>query len=83
MANDSLEQAQEAIADNLRKAGQPVDTREVLEDIHRKQGIADIDLREAIWLLIGKGEIGLTWDRKLVSKEFSASYPHRGQVRVS
>ena len=83
MANESLEQAQKAIAHDLRKAGQPVETRKVLEDIKRKQGIADIDLREAVWLLIGKGEIGLTWDRKLVSKEFSASYPHRGKVRVS
>ena len=82
MLNEALEQAQAAIANDLRKAGKPVEARKLLEEIKEKQDIKDIDLREAVWYLIGQGEIVLTWDRKLVSREFADSYPHRGQMSV-
>ena len=82
MLSEALKRAQTAIADDLREAGKPVEARVVLEKIKEKHGIKDTDLREAVWILIGQGEIGLTWDRKLVSKDFANSYPHRGQMSV-
>ena len=82
MLNQALEQAQAAIASDLRKAGKPVEARKLLEAIKEQQGIKDIDLREAVWYLIGQGEIELTWDRRLVSKDFAGSYSHRGQIGV-
>ena len=82
MLNRALEQAQAAIASDLRKAGKPVEARKLLEAIKEQQGIKDIDLREAVWYLIGQGEIELTWDRRLVSKDFAGSYSHRGQIGV-
>ena len=82
MLSEALNQAQAAIANDLRKAGKPVEARKLLEEIKDKHGIKDIDLREAVWYLIGQGEIALTWDRTLVSKKFADSYPHRGQVSV-
>jgi hypothetical protein len=82
LLNEALEQAQAAIANDLRKAGKPVEARKLLEEIKDRQDIKDIDLREAVWYLIGQGEIVLTWDRKVVSREFADSYPHRGQMSV-
>ena len=82
MISEALNQAQAAIAEDLRKAGEPVEARKLLDCIMERQNIKDIDLREAVWYLIGQGEIALTWDRKLVSREFADSYPHRGQMSV-
>ena len=79
MLSEALNRAQAAIADDLRKAAKPVEARSLLDNIIEKQGIKDIDLREAVWYLIGQGEIVLTWDRMLVSKDFADSYPHRGR----
>ena len=80
MLSEALDKAQAAIADELRKAGEPVGGRKLLDGIIEKQGIKDIDLREAVWYLIGQGEIVMTWDRKLVSKDFAGSYSHRGRL---
>ena len=82
MLSEALQNAQKVIANDLRKAEKPMEARKLLDDIMEKQGIRDIDLREAVWYLIGQGEIVLTWDRKLVSREFADSYPHRGQMSV-
>ncbi len=73
-------QARTAIVDELRKAGEPVGGRKLLDSIIEKQGIKDTDLGEAVWYLIGQGEIVMTWDRKLVSKDFAGSYSHRGHL---
>lgn len=80
MLSEALKQARTAIVDELREAGEPVEARVVLENIKGKHDIKDTDLGEAVWYLIGQGEIALTWDRKLVSKDFAGSYPHRGRV---
>ena len=82
MLSEALQKAQTAIASDLQSAGQPVEAGKLLEEIKEKQDIKDIDLREAVWYLIGQGEIVLTWDRKLVSKDFANSYRHRGQMSV-
>lgn len=80
MLSEALDKAQAAIADELRKAGEPVEGRKLLDNIIEKRGIKDIDLREAVWYLIGQGEIAMTWDRELVSKDFAGSYSHPGQM---
>ena len=82
MLSEALQKAQTAIADDLREAGQPVEARKLLDAIKEERDIKDIDLREAVWYLIGQGEIELTWDRRLVSKDFAGSYSHRGQMSV-
>ena len=39
---------------------------DLLKSIKEDKDVRDIDLREAVWLLIGRGKISLTPDRKLV-----------------
>ena len=82
MISEARKQAQAAIVNDLREAREPVEARVLLDNIKETHGIKDIDLSEAVWYLIGQGEIGLTWDRRLVSKDFADSYPHRGQMGV-
>jgi hypothetical protein len=65
MLSEALKQAQIAIEDDLRKAGEPIEARKVLENIKECQDIREIDLREAMWFLIGQGKISLAWDWKL------------------
>ena len=57
MLNEALQQAHAAIANDLRKAGKPMEARKLLEEIKDRQDTKDIDLREAVWYLIGQGEI--------------------------
>ena len=75
MLSEALQQAQEAIVEGLREEKQAVSPKQILEKIREKRGLKDIDLREAVWLLIGRGEIELTSDRKLVSKACAHAQP--------
>ena len=80
MISDGLRKAQEAIEERLREAGKPVMPRDLVAEIKKEDSnLKEIDLREAIWLLIGRGEIDLTWDRELVAKEFANSYSVRSK----
>ena len=80
MISEGLRKAQEAIEERLREEGRPVMPRDLVAEIKKQDGnLKEIDLREAIWLLIGRGEIDLTWDRKLVSKDIANSYPVRSK----
>ena len=65
MITESLRRAQEAIERQLRNQGRPMGAKELFQSID-EEGVRDIDLREAVWLLIGKGKIHLDWDRQLV-----------------
>ena len=65
MLSEALQKAQEAIEERLREEDGPMRAGDLLKSI-KEEGVRDIDLREAIWLLIGKGKIILTTDRKLV-----------------
>ena len=64
MLTDSLQRAQTAIERQLREEGKPMNARELFQSID-EEGVREIDLREAVWLLIGKGKIRLNWDRRL------------------
>ena len=67
MAEEALQRAQEAIEGRLRERGSPVKVGVLLRCIRDgEEGIRDIDLREAVWILIGRGTVNLTPDRELV-----------------
>ena len=58
-------------------------TGQMLDSIKKEEGLKDDDLGAAVWLLIGAGEIYLTWDRMLVSKEYAHLQPVRGKSYAS
>ena len=64
MSQDVLQQAEDAIAAKIRKAGQPVETS-VVREIADETKIDEFELRAAVWRLIERGIIELTKDRKL------------------
>lgn len=66
MLSEALLKAQEAIEERLREEGVPMRAGDLLKSIKEGKDMRDIDLREAVWLLIGKGKIHLNWDRQLV-----------------
>lgn len=67
MPDDGIQKAQEAIEERLQKEGQPVKARQLLSGIRDDiPAIRDIDLREAVWILIGRGKVSLTPDRELI-----------------
>ena len=66
MADDGVQRALETIEDQLKKGGRPVKARLLFKDIREEfSNIRDIDLREAVWILIGRGKITLTPNREL------------------
>ena len=71
MLDDGILKAQEAIEEWLRKAEKgPVEAGELLKNIkEEKRDIRDIDLREAVWILIGKGTINMNPDQELTLSE--------------
>ena len=75
MLSEALQEAQEAIEEQLRRERGPIKAADLFKGIDRK-GVRDIDLREAVWLLIGKGKIHLTWDRQLeLAEDVEAQTP--------
>ena len=65
MIREDLQQAQDIIEQQLRDSGKPMKAKDLFESIG-EVGIRNIDLREAVWLLIGKGKVRLDWERQLV-----------------
>lgn len=68
MITNKLQRAQDAVEEKLRASGRPMKAVELFDSID-EEGVRDIDLREAVWLLIGKGTIHLNWERQLVLAE--------------
>ena len=66
MSQDVLQQAEDAIAAKIRKAGRPVNTS-VVREIADETSLDEFELRAAVWRLIGRGTIVLTDDRKLAA----------------
>ena len=70
MVDDALQEALKQIEARLREEGRPMKVGALLQCIKDDvQGVRDIDLREAVWLLIGRGTIILTPDRELVLQD--------------
>ncbi len=65
MISEELVRAQSAIEERLRANDGPMKAGDLFKHI-QDAGLRDIDLREAVWLLIGKGKVQLNWDRQLV-----------------
>ena len=69
MLDETILKAQDAIEEQLKKEGRPIKVRMLLRNIEDKgEGIKDIDLREAVWLLIGRGKVKFTPNRELALK---------------
>lgn len=61
--------AQEVIEEWLAKQDEPIKASLLLKSIREEVGdVRDIDLREAVWILIGSGKIVLTPERELTLK---------------
>ena len=65
MMTDALRDAQDAILLQLRREGGPIRPRTLLQTIKDESGLKEIDIREAIWILIGRGAIALTNERRI------------------
>ena len=66
MIDEGIRKAQDAIEEWLAKQDRPIKARQLLELIRGEvEGVRDIDLREAIWILIGSGKVTLTPEREL------------------
>ena len=65
MMTDALRDAQDAILLQLRREGDPIRPRTLLQTIKDESGLKEIDIREAIWILIGRGAIALTNERRI------------------
>ena len=66
MIDDGILKAQGAIEKRLQQEGAPIDIRMLLKAIRDKgENVRDIDLREAIWIMIGNGRISMTPKREL------------------
>ena len=66
MADDGIRKAQNAIEERLAKETGPIKVGLLLKSIREDmKDIRDIDLREAVWVLIGSGKIVLTPEREL------------------
>ena len=61
----SLINAQSAIKAQLRRQRAPMKPRELRQAITDENSLRDIDVREAIWILVGRGQIELTPQRTL------------------
>ena len=65
MMTDALRDAQEAILVQLKREGNPIRPRTLLQTIKDERGFKEIIIREAIWILIGRGSIVLTNERRI------------------
>ena len=63
MMTQSLIDAQSAIKAQLRRQPAPLKPRELRQAIKDQNSLRDIDVREAIWILIGRGQIELNTPR--------------------
>ena len=71
MPNEGLLKAQNAIEAELKKKGQPVKPSLLLKEIREDlEGVREIELRGAVWVLIGRGKVSLTrdWELELASQ---------------
>ena len=67
MVDGALQEALQEIEARLREEGRPIKVGALLQCIKDDvPGVRDIDLREAVWLLIGRGTIILNPERELV-----------------
>ena len=67
MSNDGILRAQHAIEAELKKQALPVKAGALLKEIRKDlQGVREIELRGAVWVLIGRGKVNLTPDWELV-----------------
>ena len=74
MPNNGILRAQEAIEQRLERQGQPVKAGLLIKQIKEEvPGVRDMELRGAVWILIGKGKISLTPDRELTLKNLVES----------
>lgn len=74
MQDNGLLRAQEAIETWLRDAGEPIEAGELLRNIReRNRDMRDIDLREAVWILIGRGTIHINPDQELTLRKQAIS----------
>ena len=64
MIPEPLAKALEDLTEYLRKQKEPISPSRVIKRLTRGV-VRDIDLREAVWILIGRGTIVLTQDQKL------------------
>ena len=70
MPNEGLLKAQNAIEAELKRKGRPVKPGLLLKDIREDlEGVREIELRGAVWVLIGRGKVSLTpeWELKLAN----------------
>lgn len=65
MLSENLQKAVDSIRAYLVDL-EPVSSSELFSAIEFGENVRNIDLREGIWLLIGKGEVALTSDLKVV-----------------
>ena len=67
MVGEGIRRAQDAIQEGLTKQERPIKAGLLLKIIREEvEDVRDIDLREAIWILIGSGKIILTSQRELI-----------------
>ena len=64
MIPEPLAKALEDLTEYLRKQKEPISPSRAIKRLTRGP-VRDIDLREAVWILIGRGTIVLTQDQKL------------------
>lgn len=62
---DQTTKAEELLLSWLRSSSRPISASELLERGRAARDISSIELREAVWSLVNKGEAVLTQDRRL------------------
>jgi hypothetical protein len=70
MPNEGIIKAQHAIEAELKRQGQPVKAGSLLKEIRGNlEDVREIELRGAVWVLIGRGKVSLTpdWELTLAS----------------
>ena len=65
MLSENLQKAVDSIRAYLVDL-EPLSANELFSAIEFGEDVRNIDLREGVWLLIGKGEVALTSDMKVV-----------------
>ena len=65
MMTQELQDAQEAILTQLQREEAEIHPRVLVQTIKDERGLKEIDIREAIWILIGRGRIELTNNRRI------------------
>ena len=76
MIDEGIRRAQDAIEERLAKQERPIRAGLLLKIIREEgEDVRDIDLREAVWILIGSGKIILTPQRELTLNSESELSP--------